>query len=69
VSTQRGEVVPTVDPSALGEFDVPLSLAFGSGARDHESVYVANGDLPIIPGGPGPGITQANLGVPGFPVR
>ncbi|MGH3079353.1 MAG: SMP-30/gluconolactonase/LRE family protein [Gaiellaceae bacterium] len=60
--------ISTVDPSEFGEFDVPLSLAFGRGARDQKSVYVANGNFLNIPGGPGPGITQANVGVPGFPV-
>jgi hypothetical protein len=69
VDPVSGDTVPTVGPSAFDEFDVPLSLAFGTGARDHESVYVANGDLPVVPGGPGPGITQANVGVPGFPIR
>jgi hypothetical protein len=70
VDPASGDTVQTLDSSAFGEFDVPLSLAFGRGARDHQSVYVANGDLPIVPiPGPGPGITQANVGVPGFPVR
>lgn len=69
VDPATGDTVPTVDPSAFGQFDFPLSLAFGRGARDHESVYAANGDLPFLPGGPGPGITQANVGVAGFPVR
>jgi DNA-binding beta-propeller fold protein YncE len=68
VDPATGDTVATVDSSAFGEFDFPLSLAFGRGARDHQSVYVANGDLPFLPGGPGPGITQANVGVSGFPV-
>ncbi len=37
-------------------FDTPLSLAFGRGSWDHRTLFVTNGDLPIVPGGPGPGI-------------
>ncbi len=70
VDPATGDVVPTVDSTAFGDFDVALSLAFGRGARDQKSVYVANGALDIVPiPGPGPGITQANVGVPGLPVR
>jgi sugar lactone lactonase YvrE len=68
VDPNTGITTPAVDPGAFGEFDVPLSLAFGKGGRDRTSVFVTNGDLPIVPGGPGPGIVQANVGVPGYPV-
>jgi sugar lactone lactonase YvrE len=64
-----GSTAATVNTSEFGEFDVPLSLAFGAGSRDRQSVFVTNGDLSLIPGGPGAGIVQVELGVPGFPIR
>ncbi len=47
-------------------FDVPLSLAFGHKEWGETSVFVTNGDLPVVPGGPGPGVIQANVGVRGY---
>jgi len=67
VDPGSGQVTPTVtDPAAIALFDVPLSLAFGARAGDRKSVYVTNGDLPIVPGGPGPGLIQVGVGVPGY---
>jgi sugar lactone lactonase YvrE len=50
-------------------FDTPLSLAFGGGRWGVKAVLVTNGDLPVVPGGPGPGVVKVDVGVPGFPVR
>lgn len=50
-------------------FDTPLSLAFGGGRWGVKTVLVTNGDLPVVPGGPGPGVVKVDVGVPGFPVR
>jgi hypothetical protein len=70
INTDTGEVVPIVtNEEEMAKFDVPLSLAFGRGARDRESVFITNGDLPVVPGGPGPGVVQAGVGAPGFPGR
>jgi hypothetical protein len=65
VDPVSGDTAPTVSPGDFGRFDVPLSLAFGAGARSHRSAFVTNGDLPVIPGGPGPGVVEVGLGVPG----
>lgn len=46
-------------------FDVPLSLAFDTLPGERTNVYVTNGDLPVAPGGPGPRIVRANVGVKG----
>jgi sugar lactone lactonase YvrE len=56
------------DPQAVAQFDIPLSLAFGSGARDKQSVYVTNGALEFdfIPPGAGPGVVQVGVGAPGY---
>jgi sugar lactone lactonase YvrE len=52
---------------AFGSFDVPLSLAFGTLQGDKESVFVTNGALfPDLFPGPGPGVVQVGVGVPGF---
>ena len=52
------------DPTA---FHFPLSLAFGAGAWDHQSVFVTNGG-PLFPvPGPGPGVVRAHIGIPGIP--
>lgn len=50
-------------------FDTPLSLAFAGGRLGVMTVLMTNGDLPIAPGGPGPGVVKVNVGVPGYPVR
>lgn len=60
-------VVSGIDMSHF--FDAPLSLAFGGGAQwDVRTVLATNGDLPVVPGGPGPGVVQVAVGVPGFPI-
>jgi sugar lactone lactonase YvrE len=61
-----GIVAEVVGASA---FDTPLSLAFGGGRWGVKAVLVTNGDLPEVPGGPGPGVVKVDVGVPGFPVR
>lgn len=69
VDPSTGTVTPTVvDSVDLTRFDSPLSLIFGSGRWDVRTVLVTNGDLPVVPGGPGPGVVQVDVGVPGFPV-
>jgi sugar lactone lactonase YvrE len=50
-------------------FDKPLSLTFAGGRWGVKAVFVTNGDLPVFPGGPGPGVVKVDTGVPGFPVR
>ena len=49
-------------------FDTPLSLAFGTIPGERTSVYITNGDLPLVPFpfGPGPRILRAEVGVHGF---
>jgi hypothetical protein len=70
IDPSTAEVTPIVtSEDQIAKFDVPLSLAFGRGARDEKSVFITNGDLPIIEGGPGPGVVQAGVGVPGFPPK
>ena len=69
VDPATGAVTPTViNPVDMGRFDTPLSLAFGGGRSDVGRVLVTNGDLPDVPGGPGPGVVQVDVGVPGFPI-
>ena len=64
-----GAAAPTVvNPVDVSRFDTPLSLAFGGGRWDVRTVLVTNGDLPVVPGGPGPGVVQVDVGVPGFPI-
>jgi hypothetical protein len=69
VDSRTGSIVRTLNTSELAEFDVPLSITFGAGALDHQSVFVTNGDLPLVPGGPGAGVVQVGVGVPGFPIH
>jgi sugar lactone lactonase YvrE len=57
------------DAADTSAFDTPLSLAFGGGRWGVKAVLVTNGDLPVVPGGPGPGVVRVEVGVPGFPVR
>lgn len=56
-----------VTPTESEAFNGPLSLAFGRGRRDRESVFVTNGAL--FPGGPGPGVIQAGVGRTGSSCR
>jgi sugar lactone lactonase YvrE len=67
IDPHSGEITRIISEDQLAKFDFPLSLAFGRGARDQKSVFVTNGDLPIAEGGPGPGLVQVGIGVPGFP--
>lgn len=68
VDVRTSETTPIVTgEDQIAKFDVPLSVTFGRGARDKTSVFATNGDLPILPGGPGPGVVQVGVGVPGFP--
>jgi sugar lactone lactonase YvrE len=72
VDPNTGEISPSVtEPDAIAQFDVPLSIAFGAGARDNQSVFVTNGALihPLIPPGNGAGVVQVGVGVPGYPGR
>jgi len=70
VDATSGEVTSTVfDDPADPQFDVPISMAFGAVGPELESVFITNGDLSIIPGGPGPGILQVGVGVDGFILR
>jgi sugar lactone lactonase YvrE len=70
VDPETGAITPTVtDPEDADRFDTPLSVAFGGGRWGVTTVLVTNGDLPVVPGGPGPGVVQVEVGVPGFPVR
>jgi len=70
VNPQTGAIADTVsDPDEVAKFDVPLSLAFDVLGLDRKSVLVTNGALriPGLPIGPGPGVVQVGIGVPGFP--
>lgn len=65
-----GDVSAVVtDAADISAFDTPLSLAFGNGRWGVKAVLVTNGDLPVVPGGPGPGVIRVEVGVVGFPVR
>lgn len=71
VEASTGAITSTVIYRAeFAEFDVPLSLAFGTRAADRLSVFVTNGDLPGIPpegpGEPGPGLLRVEVGVAGL---
>jgi sugar lactone lactonase YvrE len=67
VNPVSGEVIPSILDEADNEkFDFPLSIAFGTGARDNKSVFITNGNLPLLEGGPGAGVIQVEVGVVGF---
>ena len=67
VNATSGEITSTVfDDPDMPRFDVPLSLAFGAVGPELETVFITNGDLPIVAGGPGPGIIQVGVGVDGI---
>lgn len=69
IDPATGAVTPTViNPVDMSRFDTPLSLAFGSGPWDARTVLATNGDLQTVPGGPGPGVVQVEVGVAGFPI-
>ncbi len=70
IDATSGEITQTIfDDPEDPQFDVPLSLAFGTIGPERESVFITNGDLPIIPFGQGPGILQVGVGVDGFILR
>jgi sugar lactone lactonase YvrE len=65
VDPRTGSTTAGVAPGEWGEFDVPLSLGFGTG-RLRTSVFATNGDLPSIPPDARlPGVVEVNVGVPG----
>jgi hypothetical protein len=65
VDPRTGYTTPGVAPGEWGEFDVPLSLAFGTG-RHRTSIFATNGDLPGVPPDVRlPGVVEVNVGVPG----
>jgi sugar lactone lactonase YvrE len=70
VDAESGLVTPSVIlDEEIAKFDFPLSLSFGTGPRDRQSVFITNGDLPLADFGPGPGVIQVGVGVPGFPIK
>ena len=65
VDPRTGSTTAGVAPAEWGEFDVPLSLAFGTGSH-RTSILATNGDLPGIPPEARlPGVVEVNVGVPG----
>ena len=65
VDPRTGSTTAGVAPDEWGEFDVPLSLAFGTG-RHRTSIFATNGDLPGVPPEVRlPGVVEVNVGVPG----
>jgi sugar lactone lactonase YvrE len=52
--------------------DAPLSLAFGTGKGERESVFVTNSGMTglFLPGlpWPGPGLVKIDVGIPGLPL-
>ena len=63
VEPHTGTITQT--PTSVGAFDVPLGIAFATGPWDPLTVFVTNGALDIGVDGPGPGLVQAALDVPG----
>lgn len=69
IDATSGKVTSTVfDDPEMPQFDVPLSLAFGTIGPEQESVFITNGDTLEV-GGPGPRILQVGVGVEGFILR
>jgi len=51
--------------------DAPLSLAFGTGKGERESIFVTNSGMNgrFLPGTwPGPGLVKIQVGIPGLPL-
>jgi len=52
--------------------DAPLSVAFGTGRGERESLFISNGGISgmIVPGLPwaGPGLLKIEVGIPGLPL-
>ncbi len=68
IDPDTGEVNAVVtDPADMSRFDTPVSLAFAGGRWGGRRVVVTNADLPIAPGGAGPGVAQVEVGAPGVP--
>ena len=68
VDAATGAVSATVvNPDDVAKFDVPLSIAFGDDGLGAKTVFITNGDLPVVPGDHNPGVVHAGVGVPGAP--
>jgi sugar lactone lactonase YvrE len=68
LNPDTGEIVPLVlDAVDQAKFDDPLSVTFGRGIWGATSIFVTNGDLGFVLGGPGPGVVRVAIGTPGFP--
>ena len=62
IDPMTGSIVPAVtDSLQTAKFDVPTSLTFDKGGKDNSKIFVANADLAISPGGPGPGVVEVNI--------
>ena len=52
--------------------DAPLSLAFGTGKGERQSLFISNGGFSglFVPGIPwaGPGLVKVKVGIPGLPL-
>jgi hypothetical protein len=69
VDPNTGEITSTVfDTADAPNFDVPLSLAFGTVGDHRTTVFIPNGALSAAQGvpGPGPRIIQVGTGAAGF---
>jgi sugar lactone lactonase YvrE len=65
VDPRTGSTTSGVGPSEWDEFDVPLSVAFGTG-RHRTRILATNGDLPGVPPEARlPGVVEVNVGLPG----
>jgi sugar lactone lactonase YvrE len=70
VDPQAGTVTDMVQGLDALKLNLPLSVAFGQGERNHKSVYITSSGLRgPVPGLPGPGIVEVGVGVPGFKGR
>ena len=65
-------VFPPVSPDAPPVLlDAPLSLAFGTGKGERESLFVTDSGMvgAFVPGNwPGPGLVKIQVGIPGLPL-
>jgi len=68
VDATTGAVSATVvTPDDVAKFDVPLSIAFGRDCLGVKTVFITNGDLPVVTDDHNPGVVHAGVGVPGAP--
>lgn len=68
IDPASGVVTSVVAPADFDAFDAPTSLAFGTGSRDRKSVFIVNSALfGPISNGPGPGMVEVAIGIPGAP--